>query len=716
MAEPAKRYQDELPRIKKNVEAAYQYFKDNYDNWHEFSKFVSLTALTNDDIEILKELNKPTIEFPILEAYCSRLRGEFSKQEPSIEVMAGDEVPVDEDIIPIVEGHFRHLESESRHNGTAYRVFTDGLIGGFSVFEVLTEYQNEKSMNQVIKHERVFDPTLCFFDPLAQLPHKADSRHWGKIYPKSRDDFKDEFPNVDIDDLKFSKCIEGFNWSYNQDNEDILLVCDYYEKKNKRVKLHALADGQNLTDDEYNDFLEDWDKAGMTEQAPKIIKSRSTNIVTIVRYRLIENQVLERVETDFKYPNLIFVDGNSVYIRDKKNGVMKQYTRPYIYNARGIQRLKNLAGQTIAHNIEHQVQHKFKVAKESIPPEYQEVYKDIQHASNLVYNAFKDNDPLVPVPAPQEIAVVPSPPENMNMYQMADQTAQAILGSYDASLGINDNQLSGVAIVEGATQSNAAAMPYVVSYMQALNQVAQVVLDLIPKYYVTPRTIPIVDKNGKRSYVKINADGKKMGYKENALNVKVEAGVNFAIQKSRALQQIIAMAQAMPIFAQFAQQPGVLRVLLDNFEIRGVDQLKELADQFSQQMAQQQQAAQNQPNPMMIKLQNEQANIQREAVKNQMDHASKQADQVLKNKAIQNDTLALIMDAQKAKNDNAVEIDKHNTEKLRAGTDMAMSVADMHHRHSKDTHELAHKINMDHLTHEAAESNIKENKRMSKSV
>lgn len=709
MTEPAKRYQDALPRLKKNVETSFNFFKTNYQRWHDFSRFVLLTSLTDKDLSVLNALGKPTIEFNILEAYCSRLRGEFSKQEPSIEVMADYDQPVDPQTINVVEGHFRHIECESRHNGTAYRVFSDALIGGFSVLEVFTEYANEKSMNQVIKCERVFDPTLCFFDPLAQQIHKSDSRYWGKVYPKSKEDFKDEFPNINIDEIKFSKNIEGFNWSYNQEKEDVLLICDYYEKKTKKTKIVQLADGQTLTMEEYDKFIQDWDNAGMTQQAPRIIKERYSQLPTICRYRFIENQVLEYVETDFKYPNLIFVDGNSAYIRDNVNGAMQQHTRPYVYHAKGIQKLKNVAGQTIAHNIENQVQHKFKVAKEAIPPEFADVYKDVQHASTLVFNAFKDNDPNIPLPAPQEIAVVPAPPENMNMYAMTDQTAQAILGSYDASLGINDNQLSGVAIVEGATQSNSAAMPYVVSYMQALNQAAQVMLDLIPKYYVTPRTIPVVDKNGKRSYVPINQDkGVSLKYNENALSVKVEAGVNFAIQKSRALQQIIAMAQAMPIFAQFAQQPGVLRVLLDNFEIRGVDQLKELADQFTQQIAQQQQAAQNQPNPMMIKLQNEQANIQREATKDQMTGALKQAELSLKNKAIQNDTLALIMDAQKSQNDNAVEMDKHNTEKLRAGADMAMSVADMHHRHSKDTHELAHKINMDHLTHEASESNIRE--------
>ena len=87
------------------------------------------------------------------------------------------------------------------------------------------------------------------------------------------------------------------------------------------------------------------------------------------------------------------------------------------------------------------------------------------------YNAFQEGSQgTIPLPPPQEVGRVGAPPEIIQTFTSADATMQSILGSYDASLGINNNQLSGVAIVEGATQSNAAAMPYVVSFLQSLNQ------------------------------------------------------------------------------------------------------------------------------------------------------------------------------------------------------------------------------------------------------
>ena len=78
----------------------------------------------------------------------------------------------------------------------------------------------------------------------------------------------------------------------------------------------------------------------------------------------------------------------------------------------------------------------------------------------------------------------------------SDSLIQNVLGSYDASLGINNNQLSGIAIVEGASQSNATAMPYIVGCLQGFQRVAQIYVDLMPKYFTTPRTIPILDEEG----------------------------------------------------------------------------------------------------------------------------------------------------------------------------------------------------------------------------
>jgi len=704
MVEVAKRYQDDIKEIKGNVENSYEYFKSNYERYHEFRKFAFISTLSDSDINVLKQLNKPQLDFNIVGAYLARLCGEFSKQEPSIEVSADYNAQVDPNLIQLVEGHFRHLEDQARNDGVATEVYEDQTSGGFSVFKVWTEYAHEMSMDQVIKWGRVYDPTLCGFDPLAKLSHKGDGEYCFEMYPMRKEEFKEKYPDVNIDNVRFSRNMEGFNWAYKNEKDDILLFVEYYGKKRKKIKLLQLADGQTMTNEEYDKFIKTWESQKI-EVPPAIINERTSTLETICRYRLIEDQVVEYKETNFPFLPLIFVKGKKVLSRDSVNGSIQEYQLPYIYNAKGAQKLKTFAGNTLVNELENMVMHKFKVAKESIPPEYLDAYENIQQASTLIYNAYKDNDPTIPVPPPQEIARVPAPPEVMSSFAMADQLTQTILGSYDAALGINDNQLSGVAIVEGATQSNSAAMPYVVSYMEALNRVAQLVIRLIPEYYVSPRSLPVIGKNGKRTNATVNAPGQmKLKYDPNALQIKVGAGVNFAIQKNRALNQIIAMAQAMPVFAQFANEPGFLEVLLDNFEIRGVDKLKMLAQQYNQKLMMQQQQQQGMPNPMMMKLQNEQAEIQRKARKDQVDATIEAANLQLKQQALQNDQTELTLNAHQAHIDSLVQVDKHQAEKQRAAVDMAISAADMSHRHAHDVLSMHHRhgLESDELQHKVA--------------
>ena len=294
-----------------------------------------------------------------------------------------------------------------------------------------------------------------------------------------KDEFQEENPDVPINTMNFRRDFAGFNWSYMNDMTEIVLMADYYEKKKKRVKIVQLADGKVMTDKQYSEMGGSWTDIAVM---PQIVgKPRWTELETVDRYRLIENQILEHVGTDYTYLPIVFADGNSSLIKTPKNGNIRQITRPYVYNAKGAQRLKNYAGIALANEIENIVQHKFIIKQEALPKQedWLAAIKDIQKPSNIVVNAFYEENPDQPIPDPiREITKIPAPPEILQAFSGTDSAIQNILGSYDASLGINDNQLSGIALVEAASQSNAAAMPYVVGYLQAYQRAAELYVDL----------------------------------------------------------------------------------------------------------------------------------------------------------------------------------------------------------------------------------------------
>ncbi len=63
----AKKHLSQLEKIKQSVEQAYVYFRPNYDRYHEFKRFVYKSTLTEDDIAVLATLQRPQIEFNMME-------------------------------------------------------------------------------------------------------------------------------------------------------------------------------------------------------------------------------------------------------------------------------------------------------------------------------------------------------------------------------------------------------------------------------------------------------------------------------------------------------------------------------------------------------------------------------------------------------------------------------------------------------------------------
>lgn len=646
----AKVHTERLPELKANVEESRKYFDDNVMRFEEFMRFVFKTSLTAQEKDTLASLGKPTIEFNILEEIISRSRGEFAKQEPSVTVRIADGVPaslIDEKLlqtVDLLEAHYRAIFAGNHNDMLAYNVFTETNGGGFSAIEVYTDYINEKAFDQNIYIRKVFDSTLTFWDPLARLSDKSDGRFCGALYPMPRKQFEEEYGKKFTENIKNTKNVEGFKWSFKDEKEDIVLVAEYYEKKYKKETIYKLTGNYTLTKDEYEAVLLKYQNENRIEQPPAIIDKRITNFQYICRYRFCQSDILDYIETDFKYFPLVFVDGNSVTL--KENGASAQMTRPSVYQAKGAQKLKNFSGQTLAAEIENTVAHKFKAAIESIPTEYLKAYTDVQKPNTLIYKHFLDKSmPEVTLPPPQEIMRSPIPGEIPATFQMMDDLIPRTLGTHNPSQDMNNAQLSGIGIARTAIQSNTAAMPYVISWIKALNHTAQIIKDLIPKYFRAPRTIAVMLPNGKRSYQDVNGPGQpSLAYDPNLIDVVVEPGVNFLMQKEMALQTVLGLCQASKAFADFFNQKG-LPVLLDNIEIRGIDRLKVEAEQWmqqQQQMSQQQsQAAQQQ-----MQMQAQQQALEMQQLKKQVDSPTEgQLGAMMIEQKAQNDTANLAIKA-----------------------------------------------------------------------
>lgn len=680
---------DRLAKYKRWVKESYQDFEPNCERYHWMKSFIFRTNLTTEDQNDLGKIGKPALQFNVLESLISRNRGEFAKQEPSFVTQTKPDVaPVPPQTVETVEGHLMSMLQETKSSLVEFNTFTDQVAGGFSVLELYTEYENDYTFNQRIGLRKAYEPTMCGFDPTARLPHKGDGKYAWQVFPMSEEDLKEKYPDIDLDGIT-TGALNDFCWSYKSKEQKIIMICDLYVKTTKRKQLLELSTGKAVFKKDYLQAIEDYKNAVAKGEelraAPSVVNKRWVNVATIERCRFIQNQILEEDESIFTGLPLIFVDGNSQYLRDSSNSDLKQYTRPWFYQAIDAQKLMNVAGQSLCNGLENMVQHKMKVAIEGIPSQYLENYTNIQKPSNYIYKAYKD-DGVTPIPPPQEVQMMPLPPEVASTFMQMPQMIQGIVGSFEASLGLNQDDLSGIAMMESITQTNSATMPYIVNFMAAWNQVAQLTIDIMPIVYSNKRSLAVVDKKGKRTYANINGhqgSNIHLNYPPGALGVVVEAGMNFEVQKQKTVKFMGILAQAFPAFAQLINEKG-LPILLDNIDCRGVEQLKQAAEQQMQEMAQQKQSSQGTPNPMMMKAQ---ADIQR----NQITAQKNQSDAQIASTKNQNE---FALGQEKVKNEKIDIILKHKSDQQDKQIDLAklaIEREDNHHNVILKAHEVKNK-------------------------
>ena len=678
-------------RITGNIERSMKDNKDNIDRYNEWREFIFKSTLSSKNKGVLEDLNMPVLEFNISEAFINRLRGEFAENEPGVTTMIQDGVAVSPELEAqreLIEGHIRYIFDEAKRNGVQTSIFDEVVSGGFSVSKVYTKYDEGKTFRQRIVWDKCYDSTLTGFDVLARDASKKDSDYCFELFPYPKERFE-EIYGKELKDIKFNESHEGFNWFYKIEDQDVVVVADYYEKILKKVKIALLSTGEVIDKKDYNSLIEQMSLISL-EAPPVIVQEREYEEEKIMRYQLTGNTILsseEVKETDLL--GHVFFDGNSIAL-NKGGSRTELMTRPYLINTKGAQKLYNNLGMSLADECQTLTKHKILVAEESLSETYEDHMINPQRYDSLIYKAFNNNNPEKPNPAPVQMSRQAFPPEMFTLFQYVPTLFQNILGSYDAQLGIQNKELSGAAIVQGSIHSSASAKPFVSKYVLSLNRVAEIILNLVPKVYVSEMSLPTIDKESNVKYIPVNGEGQvSLKYEPTSFKIKVEAAQGFAAQQTQAMNQIVQLSQAMPIFGQFMNTKG-LKILVDNLNIKGADLLKLMAEEFMQELEQQQQAEaqsqQGQQNPLMLREQNKQMELQLNAHKADTQAQIDAAKLALEQENLQLKRAELAGKVQTEQGYMALEQEKLDAEKASTAIGHATKII-----------EHAHKRKMDHI-------------------
>lgn len=732
-----------LEEIKTNVASFKAYFDQNYTTFNDFRLIIYDTSLSQQDKLTLQAQQRPTLEANLLPAQISRLIGEFSSQEFTYNITPSEEISekfFDDQMLPkpglpqavnaqpnaqqspaganniqagqqpnqkpmkqmfnapskeyvedikFSEGLTRHLNYIFKSSGNHHvqqEFMRDLLTGGWSIFEMYLDYDNPMSVMPKINVRMPDDVTMCGFDPKAKWVSKGDGDFCFKNFLMSKEDFILYYPHIDISSLNFNEDASPGDWTFTNGAMDCIMVCDYWKKEKKLVDIVQINTGDTIPVSLYKK---------RKEQGADIYKTsdvRRTKIEKIVRYRVIENQLIETEETIWQGLPLVFGKGDGAKIKENSQAVPKEKLLPYVYHARDIQRFRNYALNTLANEIENIIQHKLMVAQEAYPtqPQWQSAYTDYQNAQVLFYKSRYDDNPEQIIPNPvQPVPRLPAPPEIMQAFQETERTISNILGTMPMPANNNLTDLSGKAVVEAAMQSNPTAVPYVVGLSHAMERVAQVYTDTLPalveKY---PYLYTLSPENETEKMLLTSHRLKQFKYFPGQMKVNIKVGASYSVQKQQAMMLVTRLMQMSPQLQQFFSTKG-LPYILDNLEGKNVDALKLTIEDFvnqqeqvmqqQQQMQMQQQQAEMQNNPAMMKMQIEQQKLQ-------MQMQDMQAKHQIELMRINLDKEKMLADIEMSKRKDQLDLEKFRLEHHDRTVNTILTAEDNHHKHMVDTH------------------------------
>lgn len=688
-----------LKYLKDFVESWEEYWQPNNDRYNFTMYFVCVSTVSQGNGDELELMGRPPMQFNSIEAYGSKIMGEFADEEPGVEVSADDGVVADPQIaltVECIEAHMRH-DLEHANNGNAgYKVMKDLVFGGFGCFEAYTDYAYKGSFDLCVPHQRV-NPTLCGWDVMAQESHKGDGRGCYKKIYMTKDAVRVKYGDEIAESIQYDAFSDSkFSWAYTSLKQQVACIVEFYwkdERLGKLVKLpkqlvmmpeyQSFGFKEVMDEREYKKLIKKWALSGPVLPPPKPINKRDETFCDIYRFTFCHNKLIKTEETDYDMLPLIFVEGNTVEVNNAQTGqALRQICKSMFYNAIDAQRFKDFSGQSLAGRLEMMLNSYAIGAKESFDEQTLHNWLDPARPNLLTY-AARDKDGA-PLPPPEVIQTPDVPQSILASFFGSDKVIETTMGFYDDRVA-NDPNSSGVAIKEATMQSQAAASPFRDGYLEGLNRLAQFKLNMYPKCFKTPRSIPILLESGKSGYAIINTDQLPprspeadpeltqtapvyMNYDPNSLLVKVKSGPNSAMQKREALKEMNSLMSMAPQMQQFILGP-CLELYLSNYEMRNIEQMKAMAGPWKKQ----QDAQMAQQSQMMQQMQEMQASMQMQAGQIQALLGKAQVQKIVKE--TQAIDVKMAQEQQKIENKEAMEVANMLLDRKKESDDFNIDVA-----------------------------------------
>lgn len=503
-----------------------------------------------DDIRQSRESEgRPCLTINRLPQFVRQVTGDIRNMNPSINIMPGDG-DASSEVAEIYEGIIREIQYRSDASSVYERAGESAAACSMGYFRVRTEYEDDTSFNQTIRIETIHNPFSVYFDPKARMPTREDAEYCFVTEQMRREDFEKAYPNAATVDMDNDAETDGLeHW---QDSGSVV-VAEYFWKEPDEYEIGMTETGQIVRN-----------------PSPPLmfVRKRKVRSHKVMWAKISGKEVLEGPqEIPSRFIPVIGVMGEELHVGDRVQRTS------VIRFAKDPQQLYNYWRSAQTELVALQPKAPYLVTPKQVAGF--ETFWNQANDSNRPYLPYNPDEKAPGVP---QRATPPIASQGMMQEVMtAAEDLKGTTGVYDAALGNQSNEKSGVAIRQRQMESDISTSIYADNVAKAVAHCGRVIADMIPRVFDTNRLVRILGKDDAEKLVEVNGlqmtlDGPQPvnSLTTGKYDVKVSVGPNYTTKRQEAAESMIEFVRAFP-----AAAPIVGDLVAKNMDWPGADDFAE---------------------------------------------------------------------------------------------------------------------------------------------
>lgn len=482
---PGKSDEDFMLEMRERYELARDATDKQYKRALEHMKFAFVPGNQWDSWMSRTRANRPMYEVNKTRQALKQITNDQRQNRPQVKVRPARDAT--QDMAEVRQGMIRGIEANSRADNAYDTAFQFAVGGGFGCWRIATEYSDEGSFEQDILIKEIANPYAARFDPAAREKDRRDGRFAFVEEDIPRTQYKARYPKADMVPFDGDD-VETCPW---WDDETIRVV-EYFYKIEEEEEILLLSDGRTVKAADVSAILDELEAAGIT------VAKRRTVLAPKVKHCICSGTEILDGPNDWagKFIPLVPVWGNIINLEGRDDFFGETAF------AEGAQRMHNYERSIFQEVLAKQPLSPLMAVPEAIEG-FEGTYERMgtEDPPVLLYNTVPgaiNNGKPTREPPPQ------FPTALAQAAQMSADDIKAVTGKYDASLGQRSNETSGRAILARQKEGDVSSFDYIDNLSKAMLYSFEIVDDLLPHIYDTPRTVRIIGEDDAEKVQKIN--------------------------------------------------------------------------------------------------------------------------------------------------------------------------------------------------------------------